>query len=542
MMRRLLVLALILSLSLFIAGCSHAPDVPEDPEDPQDPEDPETVVEAVEASIGVLWEGELPAHPLLDWPGSGDNPALGLLHPPIARITAGGALEPNLGFGIWFSGERRILLEVPRGLHWSDGEPVVPADLVLALETLIDPAFPGSSPSDDLDFIRGAGAYRRGEATEISGLSVREDRLEMRLEYATPRAAWALARLTPLPSATLEGMDKADIGGALVGGTLPTLGAFRKVGSTEDSDRVSWILERVPEEDGEPDGYPERLLFHYASDLGAGIPEMGDILYIPPGRAADAADVPGDLRVLGTVPAGAVEYLGFNTAGDFLADPRIRRALAHSVDRSAAARLLFGETGTEATGPLAGLEDDASPSDGVRRDLDRARELLEEAGYGEDGDRIPELYLLYPGDDSRRASTAAALAENAAEIGITLHTIPADRNLLLHAVYGRKRYDLYLLAAPLATLSCPATWETDNPWSYRIEGEATGSFEFLMRGSDVEPSWEWIDPVARDLPILALAYPSGVILGDAERPDIEAWRDPPLGNVSNWIGFFEEGN
>jgi ABC-type transport system substrate-binding protein/class 3 adenylate cyclase len=109
-------------------------------------------------------------------------------------------------------------------------------------------------------------------------------------------------------------------------------------------------------------------------------------------ESPDLEDAPNTLEL--AAPMLGAKYLGFNTERAPLDDERIRRALAHGLDRERVGR---GARSQPAYGgflppAMPGHSHDLAPS----HDLERARALLAEAGYS-GGRGLPELRLLHVG-------------------------------------------------------------------------------------------------------------------------------------------------
>lgn len=103
-----------------------------------------------------------------------------------------------------------------------------------------------------------------------------------------------------------------------------------------------------------------------------------------------------------------------------LADVRVRQALNYAIDRDSIAEAVYGEWGTPG-GALA-LEGtigfDEETQDAFAYDPEKARELLEEAGYA-DGFSIDVAYVTSVLSDV----TVQAVAANWAEIGVTANLV-----------------------------------------------------------------------------------------------------------------------
>ncbi|WP_369195334.1 ABC transporter substrate-binding protein [Streptomyces djakartensis] len=113
------------------------------------------------------------------------------------------------------------------------------------------------------------------------------------------------------------------------------------------------------------------------------------------------------------------------TANEVTGDRAVRRALDAAVDREAMVDKILDGAGRPAYGPLP-VDDPAFSRDIQRtRDLDKARRILDEAGWkpGKDGVRVKEgqraaFTLLYPSGDKVRQDHALAYASDAKEAGI----------------------------------------------------------------------------------------------------------------------------
>jgi peptide/nickel transport system substrate-binding protein len=101
-----------------------------------------------------------------------------------------------------------------------------------------------------------------------------------------------------------------------------------------------------------------------------------------------------------------------------LADVRVRQALNYAVDRDAIAKAVYGEFGAPVDQPaVPGFDGYSEASEGTYEyDPDRAREMLEEAGYG-GGITIPVNYGAF---DQENTKLVQAVQSQLAEVGVTL--------------------------------------------------------------------------------------------------------------------------
>ena len=91
-------------------------------------------------------------------------------------------------------------------------------------------------------------------------------------------------------------------------------------------------------------------------------------------------------------PGNNVGYLAMNLDRAPFNDPRVRRAVAHAIDRTPIVKLVYQGLASAATGPLPPSTWGQAPVTPYATDPDRARALLEEAGY--DHALRPKLYVM----------------------------------------------------------------------------------------------------------------------------------------------------
>jgi peptide/nickel transport system substrate-binding protein len=123
-------------------------------------------------------------------------------------------------------------------------------------------------------------------------------------------------------------------------------------------------------------------------------------------------------------------YLGLNCDDAILKDVRVRRAIAHAIDRDRIVRTKLGGRAVLSTGLLPPLHW-AYSGDVDRYPFDpaRARQLLDEAGYPDpdgDGPR-PRFTLVYKTSSNRfRVAVAQVIAAQLAEVGIEVDLRPLE--------------------------------------------------------------------------------------------------------------------
>ena len=158
---------------------------------------------------------------------------------------------------------------------------------------------------------------------------------------------------------------------------------------------------------------------------------------LPPELVAYLERQPG-VRVL-RAPGSSYHYLGFNLADPLTGDLRLRRAVAHGIDRKALIRHLLGGAARPAGSVLPPGHYVAAELPEYRHDPDLARRLLAEAG-------IENPRLTYrTSTDPLRVRIATALQAQLAAVGIRVRVQSTEWGSFFDAVRGG-RFQMYSLA------------------------------------------------------------------------------------------------
>lgn len=160
----------------------------------------------------------------------------------------------------------------------------------------------------------------------------------------------------------------------------------------------------IAKENGEVDMIP-------FLDTSTGIKRMQD---------ADGITVTSE----GYAGVGPINWIAFNTANEKMADKRVRQAIAYAVDRNFIVKALHRGNSKVQRSPIiesSPFFDETIPAYDL--DLDKAKALMEEAGYG-DGMDLQVDYL--PGPDEQQKNVAEYLKSQLKKIGIdvSIRTAP----------------------------------------------------------------------------------------------------------------------
>jgi peptide/nickel transport system substrate-binding protein len=114
--------------------------------------------------------------------------------------------------------------------------------------------------------------------------------------------------------------------------------------------------------------------------------------------------------------SSTVEYLGFNTLNAPLNDTRVRQAIAHAIDYDALVDDALGGRANRIAGPIPPTIFGYKDMPLTERNLDTARELLEDAGYSDGFD----ISLTYNIGSLERRRMAEVIRDSLAEVDITV--------------------------------------------------------------------------------------------------------------------------
>jgi DNA-binding SARP family transcriptional activator/ABC-type oligopeptide transport system substrate-binding subunit len=229
---------------------------------------------------------------------------------------------------------------------------VTAADVKATIERALSPMWPDDPPGAFfLRDIAGAPDYLAGKAGEISGIAVSGDRLTIRLTRPVPDLLHRLA----LPFFCVLPKRAPIVAGGLTG-PIPTAGPYYLASGRVGDDSHTIVLRRNPNYRGDRPRIPDRIVYSIGPDgtetagaLEAGAADYSDgnmtpatyarlLLTAGPGTPAARA---GRQRIFGGRTSDQL-YLLLNAARPLFRDARLRRAVAHALDRPALLRAYIG--------------------------------------------------------------------------------------------------------------------------------------------------------------------------------------------------------
>jgi peptide/nickel transport system substrate-binding protein len=351
---------------------------------------------------------------------------------------ASGKYLPYLAEGWTVSQDgKTYTFRLKRGVRFSDGTPVTAKDWVYAFDQARGPLNKGLTNSVVSAVTRASAA---GDFT-------------LRLQLAAPSAPFLFnlttATVTPIPRAAMQRLgvnfDRAPV----------TAGPFR-VKEWVTGRRV--VLERNPDWRFGPayargPAYIQTIEFRIITDpvvlqsaIRAGEVDVATV------SARDAVRFASDsrYRLFQTLGSAMSPYLSLNNRVPALADLRVRQALNLAVDKDALIRLIASGNARPQYGPLSSVDIGywaGAEGVGYKFNLERAKALIQQAGYapGADGilekDGQPLKFTLKT--EAENSRLAEILQQQLRALGVDL-TIQQNETGVHYTDLGDGKYELAL--------------------------------------------------------------------------------------------------
>jgi peptide/nickel transport system substrate-binding protein len=293
-----------------------------------------------------------------------------LVFSPLFRLDERLDVVPNLATGFTMPDERTYLVTLRPGVRFHDGRTLSSADVVYTFRSFLDPAFTSGRK----------GAYAIVAAVDPV------DPLTVRFTLKEPFASFPINLVMGIVPAGAADLASRPIG------TGPYV--FERL---LPDDRVE--VRRFPDYFEGPASNPGIVLAVVPDDTMRGLElRKGSIDLVLNDLSPDIVrdlEARGEVRVTRS-PGCDYQYVGLNLRDPVLKDVRVRRALAHAIDRRAIVQYLRRGLAEESKGilpPSSWAYEPATPE--LAFDPAMAKALLDAAGYRDpDGDGpLPRLRL-----------------------------------------------------------------------------------------------------------------------------------------------------
>ena len=275
--------------------------------------------------------------------------------------------------------------------------------------------------------------------------------------------------------------------------------------------------------------------------------EVHAIMAVPPTeidrlKGVDGIDVVEETSV-------RVIYLGFNQDLEIFEDVRVRQALNYAVDKQAIVDTIFQGVGSPSTSPVVPAIFGYTEMETYEYDVDKAKELLADAGYGDGLD----ITLYHPtGRYPQDASVAEAVQAMLADVGINATLETLDWGTYLETVIIEPelaQHDIFMLGWGTMTLDSDyglyalfhsSQFPPSNNVSYYVNEDVDALLDEARvtadRAAREEMYEEAINIIWEDAPWIFL-YDEGQV--NASLSNVKGLIHHPLENLSAWDAWIE---
>lgn len=206
--------------------------------------------------------------------------------------------------------------------------------------------------------------------------------------------------------------------------------------------------------------------------------------YLTDSQASELAD---NFQIL-SAPSNVVQALFLNNTDETLSDVKVRQAISYALDKDSVNEFVFGgNAAIISSAMLPTLQDfyvDENAVYGTTANIDKAKELLTEAGYPDGID----LEIKVPSNYEVHMQTAEVVAEQLTAAGIRTTIVPVEWATWLEEVYNGRQYQ-----ATISGITCDQTpgyllnrFQTESPKNFINYNNAAYDEAYLKAAASLD--------------------------------------------------------
>lgn len=193
----------------------------------------------------------------------------------------------------------------------------------------------------------------------------------------------------------------------------------------------------VKNEDYWNEGYPklDRVTFKPVPENGSRIAMLktgeADFIYPVPPELAQSVEGEDGIDII-TNPSIYVQYLSMNMMKKPFDDIKVRKAINHAIDKEAFIKVVKGDYGVVADSVLSPTMEYYSKQDTMYEyDIEKARKLLEEAGYKDGFETV-----VWGKNNSSTIKAMEFIQQQLSQVGINVKVQPMEPGLLSESLFS----------------------------------------------------------------------------------------------------------
>ncbi|MFK7798197.1 MAG: ABC transporter substrate-binding protein [Aureispira sp.] len=389
-----------------------------------------------------------------------------------------------------YAGGMSLTYEIHPEAKWENGDPITAADYVFTIKAIKNPKVNGAQLRPYFDFL---------DAIEVDSendrkFTIYSKQRYFRAEESSGQEAFVLPEYHYDPEGLMQSFTIEQLSDPANQDELmrnPTISRFAQafnsaeysrdpamvVGSgpykfVEWSERQRIVLERKTDWWGDKvegrqtlEAFPPKIIYRVISDMTAAITNAKDgqidvIRTIPPTKYIELKEDPNFSSNfdLSTPDQFAYHYIGFNLKRPQFKDKRVRRAIAHLIDRDEMIGAIFEGMAIKTNGPINPTKPYYNENlKDIEYNPELAAQLLKEAGWKDsDGDNILDkmvdgkkvdmkVEFKYNQGNTVRKNIGQILMDEAARVGIEVTLTPVEFAKLLTDA-DKREFDMVALA------------------------------------------------------------------------------------------------
>lgn len=345
---------------------------------------------------------------------------------------------------------------------WHDGEKVTANDVAYTFKAMADPNYTGGYYGD-VQAVKGAEAYHNGEAEDIEGIKVIDDKtIEIEFEKVYAPGVTNLGNVEIIPEHIWSKVDPGEW-------TKQTELLNKPVGCgpyklTEYKTGSHVKFEAATDFFGGEVKTPNLVFKAINADTTQAEFKGGnvDIANVESLRKADVDALTSEGLKTVSYDNYMFTYMGFNLRKESLKDVKVRQAIMYAIDRQSILDNIVEGRGSVVNAPLlpsSWAYPEESELEQYKYDVEKAKSLLKEAGWEDkDGDGIVEnangekleLTIDCQNDHEVRQKTATAIQESLKAAGIAVEIDTMEYSALMDKAVANHDFDLYMMGNTLS--------------------------------------------------------------------------------------------
>lgn len=326
------------------------------------------------------------------------------------------------------------------GLKWSDGEPITVEDVNFSIKSALRTSLiNGIFPQAFLN-IEGAEEYQSEESEEISGISISDNKITIKLKEPVGLFEQIMAQFYILPKHALENENILELNNSDFWNSPVTSGMY-KVDNINPGNFIE-LVQNENYENEKPNF--DKVVINFLQDPVIAMKDNKSYFYST--NRPEELNQLNEVESLSQFPIDILFYRyfianlsGINGEGNSLiSDPKVRAAILHAINREELVGSLFKDIGiVNYTGVPTTRDEFLDDVEKYEYNPEKAKQLLKEANY----DSSRKLKIAYYYQDQASVDFMQAISYQLNEVGIP-NEVTQIQTDATNALFNLREYDI----------------------------------------------------------------------------------------------------